>query len=64
MRLEVRLVFGHTRFPSAKELALGDALHLGVYRKAKELISEPDKVPTSGPSIRSLNYSNVITSRC
>jgi hypothetical protein len=40
MRMEVRLVFGHTRFPSADELALGDGLHLAVYRKAKPLISQ------------------------
>jgi hypothetical protein len=39
VRLEVRLAFGHTRFPSADELALGDALHLGVVRRAKPLIS-------------------------
>ncbi len=39
IRLEVRLAFGHTRFPSAEELALGDALHLGVARSAKPLIS-------------------------
>src|SRR5262245_40518624 len=38
MRLEVRLAFGHSRFPAADELALGDALHLGVLRKARPLI--------------------------
>ncbi len=38
MRLEVRLAFGHANFPTAAELNLGDALHLGVLRKAKSLI--------------------------
>jgi hypothetical protein len=38
MRLEVRLDFGHTRFPSAKELALGEALSLSVFRKARAFI--------------------------
>ena len=32
VRLEGRLAFGHARFPSADELALGDALHLDAQR--------------------------------
>jgi hypothetical protein len=39
MRLRVRLAFGHAKFPAANELALGDALHSGVVRQAKALIS-------------------------
>jgi hypothetical protein len=39
MRLQVRLAFGHAKFPTADELALGDSLHSGVVRKAKALIS-------------------------
>jgi hypothetical protein len=39
MRLEVRLAFGHDRFPSHKELALGDALNLSLWRKTNSLTS-------------------------
>jgi hypothetical protein len=38
MCLEVRLAFGHTKFPSAKELALGDALDRSVSQRAKHFI--------------------------
>jgi hypothetical protein len=36
--LEVRLNFGHDNFPTSKELALGEALRLSIYRKASAFI--------------------------
>jgi hypothetical protein len=38
MQLEIRLDFGHSRYPSTKELLLGELLHRTLYRKGKPVI--------------------------